>query len=54
MNHFKPESNGAMVNAEPLFASVWLALYYELRKNYNERRTPKTAGCELSRPQKKK
>ncbi len=48
MNHYEPESDGAMVAAEPLFASVWLALYYELRKNYIERRARKLANPESS------
>ena len=43
MNQYKPDTNGATATAEPLFASVWLALYYSLRKNYNERHVVKTA-----------
>ena len=38
MNHYKTEPNGTLIDTTPLFASVWLALYYELRKNTNERR----------------
>jgi hypothetical protein len=51
MNHLKQETNGAMAAAEPLFASVWLALFYELRKNFAKRRAIKSAG---SRAQHKK
>lgn len=51
MNHLKQETNGAMATAEPLFASVWLALFYELRKNFAERRAIKSAN---SRADKKK
>lgn len=54
MNHYEPESNGAMVAAEPLFASVWLALYYELRKNYIKRRSMKLADSESAPSQKRK
>ena len=36
MNQYKPDTNGALVNTTPLFASVWLALFYVVRKNYNE------------------
>ena len=38
MNHYETESNGALVATTPLFGSVWLALFYILRKNFNERR----------------
>lgn len=44
MNRYEPESNGAVVTAEPLFASVWLALYYQLRKKYIARRAMKSTG----------
>lgn len=39
MNGYKTDSNGAMANPIPLFASSWLALFYLLRKNFSERRT---------------
>lgn len=39
MNRYKTESNGAVANPMPLFSSSWLALFYLLRKNFNERRT---------------
>jgi len=54
MNHYEPESNGAMATAEPLFASVWLALYYGLRKSYIEHRSMKSASPKASHPQKRK
>ena len=38
MNHIEPDTNGALVNTTPLFASVWLALFYVVRTNINERR----------------
>ncbi len=38
MNHYDTNKNGALVNTAPLFASVWLALFNELRKSYMERR----------------
>ena len=46
MNHYKSESHGAMTTAEPLFASVWLALFYELRKTYSERRSVNSVAQE--------
>ncbi len=44
MKHLKQEPNGAMVATAPLFASVWLALFNEIRKNYIARRTVKSAN----------
>ena len=46
MNNFETETNGALVATAPLFASVWLALFYVLRKNYNERRLAIAAKTE--------
>lgn len=40
MNQIEFELNGAMVESTPLFASNLLALFYVLRKNYNQRRQP--------------
>ncbi|NOR19983.1 MAG: hypothetical protein GQ538_07845 [Xanthomonadales bacterium] len=54
MNHLKNETSGAVAAAEPLFASVWLALFYEIRKNFIERRALKSAGSANSDPLKKK
>jgi len=38
MNHYEANTNGGLVNTAPLFASVWLALFNELRKSYLEHR----------------
>jgi hypothetical protein len=38
MSSYESNSNTAMVETMPLFASSWLALFYMLRKNYTERR----------------
>ncbi len=38
MNHYKSETNVSLVDTAPLFASVWLALFNQLRKNFIERR----------------
>ena len=38
MNQFDSNTNQALVNTIPLFASVWMALYYVLRRNLQERR----------------
>ncbi len=38
MNQVEQETNGALLDAIPLFASNLLALFYVLRKNFNERR----------------
>lgn len=54
MSHYKQESNGEMVTTEPLFASVWLALYHEIRKNYAEYRSMKSSRSPDSQPAKKK
>jgi hypothetical protein len=49
MNHYKTNTNGALVTPAPLFASVWLALFHVLRKNYNERNHAETANTKPSR-----
>jgi hypothetical protein len=54
MNQSKNESNGAMAAAEPLFASVWLALFYEIRKNFVERRSMKSTDTTDSHELNKK
>jgi hypothetical protein len=38
MNQLKPNNSGVLIDTTPLFASVWLALFNVLRKNYSERR----------------
>ena len=40
MNYFEHDTNGALVERTPLFASNLLALYYVLRENMTERRLP--------------
>ena len=47
MNHYEPNTNGDLVNPAPLFASVWLALFYVLRKNYNERCLAEAANTKM-------
>ena len=37
MNNIETNSNEAMHNTKPMFASTWMVLFTELRKNYNER-----------------
>ena len=54
MNHYESNTNGALVNPTPLFASVWLALFHELRKNYNERYLSEAANTENSRTMEQK
>jgi hypothetical protein len=38
MKYNKADTNGTQVETTPMFSSVWLALFSELRKNYIERR----------------
>lgn len=38
MNQYNANTNGGLADTAPLFASVWLALFNELRKNYMEHR----------------
>ena len=45
MNQYKTNSSGALVNTAPLFASVWMALFYVVRKNYIERRLAATENA---------
>ena len=46
MNQFETNTSGALVETIPLFASVWVALYYVLRRNFQERRLAATANVE--------
>ena len=52
MKPYESDTNGTLVNNAPLFASVWLALFYVLRKNFNHHRLaanvnmPKTRKAE--------
>ncbi len=54
MNHYETDTNGALVNPAPLFASVWIALYNELRKNFIERRLATDANTECPQAPEKK
>lgn len=38
MNQFESNTSSTLVETIPLFASVWVALYYVLRRNLQERR----------------
>jgi len=49
MNNYETNSNGALVTPTPLFASVWLALFNVLRKNFNERNLAEAANTKSSR-----
>jgi len=42
MNQFENDTNGALVDTTPLFASTLLTMFCLLRKNFNERRLPDT------------
>jgi len=37
MNNIETSNNKVMVNTRPMFASTWMVLFTELRRNYNER-----------------
>jgi len=37
MNNFKTNRNDDLIDTKPMFASTWMVLFTELRKNYNER-----------------
>ncbi|MBT8070184.1 MAG: hypothetical protein HKP21_07860 [Xanthomonadales bacterium] len=50
MSHSKPETDGTLVTHAPLFASVWLALFSQLRKNYSERQIELDAKAKRSKP----
>ena len=53
MNHYETNTNGTLVNPAPLFASVWLALFHVLRRNYNERCLANAANtANTKKPQK--
>ena len=39
MKTYESNTTGTLVNTSPLFASVWLALFYVLKKNFNEHRS---------------
>ena len=54
MNRYETDTNGTLVDSTPLFASVWLALFYVLRKSFNERRLAAAANAENSKLTEKK
>ena len=53
MNAYDTDTNAMLIDATPLFASVWLALFYILRKNFNERRLTKPDREDKLQPIKK-
>ena len=54
MNPYESNTTGTLANSAPLFASVWLALFYVLKKNFNERRIAVSAEAKnLSRMKEK-
>ena len=46
MNPYETDTTGTLVDTAPLFASVWLALFYVLKKTFNERRLAVSAKAE--------
>jgi hypothetical protein len=54
MNRYETDTNGTLVGPTPLFASVWLALFYVLRKSFNERRLAAAVNAENSQLTEKK
>jgi len=53
MNQFEHETNGAMVETTPLFASSLMALFYVLRQNIQERRLSEKPVDKSSHDEKK-
>ncbi len=54
MSRYKTNPNGTMVDAAPLFASSWLALFYVLRNSFIERRSVGESDDKSSTPMKEK
>jgi hypothetical protein len=48
MKHHEADTNGARADRTPLFSSVWLALFNELRRTYIERRLAAAANTDCS------
>ena len=48
MKHYNTDTDETTVNSTPLFASVWMALFYVLRRNYNDRRALMTADADCA------
>jgi len=46
MKHHQAETNSERVATTPLFSSVWLALFNELRKTYIARRLETAASTD--------
>jgi len=46
MNQLNTSSNKDLADTKPLFASTWIALFTELRKNYNERNPDVSTNAE--------
>jgi len=46
MNQLNTSSNEGLADTKPLFGSIWIALFTELRKNYNERHLDVPANTE--------
>jgi hypothetical protein len=46
MNRYRTETNVSLIDTTPMFASVWLALFNQLRKNFEERRLVISANKE--------
>ena len=38
MNRYHTHTEGTMAEPMPMFASIWLTLFYTLRRNFNESR----------------
>ena len=54
MNQYETNSSGVLVNTTPLFASVWMALFYIVRKNFAEHRlSTATSADRLPRMEQK-
>ena len=53
MNNFKTSSNEVLVDTKPMFASTWMVLFTELRKNYNERHLANPENQERMQPTKR-
>jgi hypothetical protein len=52
MNNFKTSRNDVLVDTKPMFASTWMVLFTELRKNYTERHLVEPENKERMQPTK--
>ena len=48
MNQHESSKNKVAIGSKPLFESIWLALFSELRRNYNDRHVIDPADAEGS------